>query len=214
MARKLDVDASGIEAGFWRWVDEYVSQPHPEIGREGPVCPFVPRLVESGDLYVEIDNSLDGTDAAAIEARMGAALRTYEAMPNSQRKALVVLFANILGPNAVVVDQVQAALKPECVRRGLMIGQFHPLSTEPGARNPEFPANRAPFAAIALRHMTHHDIVFLDRDREMFREYDARYGDEFSSGHDLDPFLVDRYEAAAARFAASESPVSPSPDVG
>ena len=210
MAQKLDVPVSEAEAAFWQWVDDYVSQPHPEIGRDGPVCPFVPRLVESGNIHVQVDESLDGTDAAAMEARMRAALRDYEAMPNAQWKALVVVFPTVAGADVAVVDDVQGALKRDCVRKGLMVGQFHPLSTEPGARNPAFAANRAPFAAIALRHMSHHDIVFLDHDPEMFREFQARYGGEFSGGRDLDPFLVDRYTAAAARFGVRESPASAS----
>jgi hypothetical protein len=190
------------ETVFWQWVDEYVCRPHPEIGREGPVCPFVPKLVESGEMRVEVDESLDGTDPAAMEARMRAAVSAFEAIPlQPWEKALVVLFPNVAGPDVAVVDQVQAALKPECVPKGLMVGQFHPLSTEPGARNPAFPANRAPLAAIALRYMSHHDIVFLDKDPEMFREYEQRYGDKYSGGgDDLDPFLVERHRAALARF--------------
>lgn len=214
MTQKLDATASEIEGAFWQWVEEYVSRPHPEIGREGPVCPFVPRLVEAGNLYVEVEESLDGTDAAALEARMRAAVRDYEAMPNAHRKALVVLFPRVVGDEVAVVDRVQGALKSDCVRKGLMVGQFHPLSSEPAARNPAFPANRAPFAAIALRQMSHHDIVFLDRNPEMFREFRARYGGEYAGGRDLDPFLVDRYAAAAARFGAQESPASPSADAG
>ena len=203
MAQRLDVSNSETEAAFWRWVDEYVTQPHPELGRDGPICPFVQRLAESGNIHVEVDDSLDGTDAAAMEARMRIALRDYEAMPDRQWKALVVVFASVVGADVAVVDDVQQALKLECVRKGLMVGQFHPLSNEPGARNPEFLANRAPFAAIALRPMSHHDIVFLDRNPEMFREFDARFGAELSGGdRDRDPFLVERYAAAAARFGA------------
>jgi heptaprenyl diphosphate synthase len=183
-------------------VDGFVSRPHPELGREGPVCPFVPRLVEAGTLHVEVDDSLDGKDTAAMEERMRAAVTAFEALPDPKRSALVVLFPNVVGPDVAVADRVQEALKPECVSKGLMVGQFHPLSTEPGARNPEFHANRSPIVAIAVRHMSHHDIVFLYRSPEMFREYEARYGDRYSNGGDLDPFLVDRYEAAAARFGA------------
>ena len=202
MAQRLDVSSSA-EAAFWHWVDEYVTQPHPELGRDGPICPFVQRLAESGNIHVEVDDSLDGTDAAAMEARMRIALRDYEAMPDRQWKALVVVFPGVVGADVAVVDDVQQALKLECVRKGLMVGQFHPLSNEPGARNPEFLANRAPFAAIALRPMSHHDIVFLDRNPEMFREFDARFGDELSdAARERDPFLVERYAAAAARFGA------------
>ena len=203
MAQRLDAPTSGTEAAFWRWVDEYVTQPHPELGRDGPICPFVQRLAESGNIHVQVDDTLDGTDADAMEARLRIALREYEAMPDKQWKALVVVFPSVVGAEVAVVDDVQQALKLECVRKGLMVGQFHPLSNEPGARNPEFPANRAPFAAIALRHMSHHDIVFLDRNPEMFREFDARFGGELSdAARERDPFLVERYAAAAARFGA------------
>jgi Domain of unknown function (DUF6875) len=199
-------EAAEIERSFWRWVGEYVTQPHAELGREGAVCPFVGRLVDSGNLHVEIDLTVSGADADAIEARMRTALEAYEAMPNADRKAVVVVFANVVGPDVAVVDRVQAALKDELVPKGLMVGQFHPLSTEGGARNPDFLANRAPFAAIALRPMSHHDIVFLDRSPEMFREYESRFGHEYASGRDIDPFLVERYNAAAARFGATPAP--------
>jgi Domain of unknown function (DUF6875) len=206
VGNKLDVEATQAEAAFWQWVEEYVCRPHPEIGREGAVCPFLPNVVQADGLHVEIDDTLDGSDPAAMEARVRAAVPVFEAIPLAPwKKALALLFPKVVGADVTVVDRVQAAVKPDCVRRGLMVGQFHPLSTEPGARNPAFPANRAPFAAIALRHMSYHDIVFLDRDPEMFREYQDRYGDDFSGGRDLDPFLVDRYEAAAARFGAPDA---------
>ena len=214
MAANRDAVRSEAERVFWEWVDEHVSRPHPELGRDGAVCPFVPRLVEAGTLYVEVEDSLDGTDAEAMEARMRDAVPVFEALPNANRSALVVLFPNVDAANAAVADRVQEALKPECVRKGLMVGQFHPLSTEPGARNPDFHANRAPLVAIALRNMSHHDIVFLYRSPEMFREYQARYADEYTSGRDIDPFLVARYEEATARFGAMASAASPSPDVG
>ena len=194
------------ERTFWQWVDEYVVRPHPEIGRDGPVCPFVPRLVEAGTLFVEVEESLDGTDAAAMEARMREAVSTFEGLADPKRSALVVLFPRVARADAEVADRVQEALKPECVPRGLMIGQFHPLSEEPGARNPAFPANRAPIVAIALRHMSHHDIVFLYRSAEMFHEYDARYADTYADDErELDPFLVARYEEAAARFGGPDA---------
>ena len=95
-------------------------RPHAEIGREGPVCPFVPKLVESGELRVEIDDSLDGTDALAMEARVRAAVPVLEAIPLAPwKKALVVVFPNVTGPNVTVVDEVQAAMKPDSTRREL-----------------------------------------------------------------------------------------------
>ena len=195
-----DRAAEGAVA-FWRWTEDYVCREHPEIGREGPVCPFLPTVVDNGGLRVEVDDSLDGTDVAALEARVREAIPVFEAMPQAPwKKALALVFAGVPGDRAAVVDEVQAALKPECVRRGLMLGQFHPRSTEAGARNPAFHANRAPFAAIAVRHMSYHDIVFLDRSAEMFREYQARYPEGPAGAGDADPFLVARYEAALARF--------------
>ena len=185
-------------------MEDYVCRPHPEIGREGAVCPFLPSIVADGGLRVEVDETLDGKDSAAMEARVREAVPVFEAIPLPPwKKALVLLFPNVAEEDADVVDRVQAAVKPDCVRKGLMVGQFHPRSTEGGARNPGFFANRAPFAAIALRHMSYHDIVFLDRDPDMFREYQVRYAEKLRGGGEIDPFLLDRYEAAEARFARS-----------
>ena len=122
----VDPRGSALERRFWRWVDEYVTQPHPQLGRDGPICPFVGRLVESGNLHVEIDETVHGDDAAAMEIRMRTAVAAYRALPNAHRKALVVVFANVTGDDVAVVDGVQDALKGELVPQGLMIGQFHP----------------------------------------------------------------------------------------
>ena len=194
--------AAGTPSGavFRRWVEEYVCQPHPEIGRPGPVCPFVPKLLGTEGFTVEIDDGPDGTDPAPMEVRMWRAVEDFLAVPlEPWRKAMVVLFPGVPVERGAIVDEVQGAMKPECVRRGLMVGQFHPHSIEGGARNPAFPANRAPVVSIALRHMSYHDIVFLDRSAEMFAVYRERYAEKIRDG-DVEPFFVERYEAAAARF--------------
>ena len=212
MSDQPDASVSESTAAFWQWVEEYVCRPHPEIGREGDVCPFLPGIVRDGGLQVVVEETLDGTDAAAMEARVREEIPVFEAIPlKPWQKAYVILFPKVVIAQADVVDRVQAALKPDAVRMGLMVGQFHPNSTEPGARNPEFFANRAPVVAIALRYMSYHDIVFLDRDPDWFREYQSRYAQKIC-GPDVDPFLVDRYHAAVARFGAQQA--GSRPDAG
>ena len=190
---------ASASAAFWSWVDEYVCRPHAEIGRRGVVCPFVPGMRRAGGLRVEVDLAIDGTDAAALEARVRAAIPVFEAIPlDARKKSLVLLFPNLGEQHGATLDQVQAALKPDAVRLGLMLGQFHPASMEPAARNPGFLANRCPVPALAIRHMATHDILFLDHDREMFAAYDARFGERFARGRVPDRYLVGRYEAACA----------------
>ena len=43
---------------FWDWIHSYVVRPHPEIGRPGAVCPFVPALVKKQGIYLENHDSV------------------------------------------------------------------------------------------------------------------------------------------------------------
>ena len=196
---------AALEA-FWAWIDDYVTKPHPEIGRAGVVCPFVPGIVRAGGLRVEVALDIDGTDARAMRDRVRAAIPEFLAMEQPEhRKSFVLLFPNVGPEHYATVDRVQAALKPEAVRQGLMVGQFHPGSDEPAARNPAFPANRSPVPALAIRHMASHDILFLGRvNTEAFDQYQVRFGDKHARGRVPDRYLRARYQSALDRFGSTD----------
>ena len=55
-----------------------------------------------------------------------------------------------------------ALLKPFCVRRGLMIGEFHSESRVGSVHNPELMVMQSPTPFFVLRHMSVHDLLFLN----------------------------------------------------
>jgi hypothetical protein len=63
-----------------------------------------------------------------------------------------VLFPDISREQAPsVIDELQRRLEPGFVARGLMIGAFHPGSSRPGLRNPDFRPFRAPVPLLVVR---------------------------------------------------------------
>ncbi len=41
------------------WVREYLCRPHPELGRSGAMCPFVPEALQKGPLFGTMQAHVD-----------------------------------------------------------------------------------------------------------------------------------------------------------
>src|SRR5262245_42858435 len=48
------------------WARGYLSHPHPELGRAGAVCPFVPKSLNSGRFYMVLHEEVDGRDLTVL----------------------------------------------------------------------------------------------------------------------------------------------------
>jgi Domain of unknown function (DUF6875) len=50
------------------WTRDFVAQPHPHLGRGGPVCPFVPPAIEHDTLWFAVEhiNHLSAGQAADV----------------------------------------------------------------------------------------------------------------------------------------------------
>jgi hypothetical protein len=59
------------------------------------------------------------------------------------------------------IENVQSALKPEFVKRGMMIGEFWPDHAMPGLHNHSFRPLASPVPMLAMRHMVITDLLFL-----------------------------------------------------
>lgn len=191
-----------IEEVLRTWMTEYLAREHPDMPRPGTVCPFVQPALDAG--AIEIRRCSAGVeDPSATTLRVaGEALAEFASSTTgggrSSLRALVLAFPDLID-RPEIIDETHAALKREAVTSGLMIGQFHAACTEPSARNPEFPVNRAPLPLLVLRAMTVHDILFLHSGTEWFREYALRFGHLYEGSHRLDPGFRALYEAARER---------------
>ena len=62
-----------------------------------------------------------------------------------------------------LIDGTKQALKPEFVRSGLMLGEFHADNRQPGLHNEEFHPLRSPVPMLVMRQMVPSDFAFLSR---------------------------------------------------
>lgn len=93
-------------------------------------------------------------------------------------RTIVILFPWVTEAAApITVDALQVRLKSQFVREGLMIGQFHAASVEPGLHNPAFRPLRAPVPSLAIRVMVESDLPFLLSRPEHLAAYLARFGE-------------------------------------
>ncbi|UHQ23608.1 hypothetical protein LVB77_02505 [Lysobacter sp. 5GHs7-4] len=150
------------------WVREFLAQPHPNLGRTGPVCPFTPLALGLDTIWLTevVDPDPDPERMAEliahyrdlfleIEPRSGAA---------AVNKSILIVFPNLGPDGASVVDRIQAEHKGGFVELGLMLGEFHARNASPGLRNPDFFPLRSPVPMLAIRHMVESDLPFLRRD--------------------------------------------------
>lgn len=149
------------------WMRRFLARPHPDLGRSGPVCPFVPGAIAQDTIWLAaVPYGRDEADAI-IDAIGRYRDLFLELEPKSGdaaiMKAIVIVFPNVALEDAGVIDDVQSALKARFVGSGLMIGEFHERNEGPGLRNENFRPLRSPIPSLAIRHMVESDLPFLDR---------------------------------------------------
>jgi hypothetical protein len=151
-------------AAFTRWVDRHLMRPHPDLGRDGPVCPFVRTGVVHGLMWAGLAEGGDRLGMPELRRILGDALDEYRDLCTGHRDgarqtALVTLF-----PGLTCYDQIDAAhlaCKSEAVRDGFMLGQFYPGCDVPGLWNRDFRPLDAPVPMLVLRPMMSTDFPFL-----------------------------------------------------
>ncbi len=149
------------------WVKQYLAKPHSEIGRKGPVCPFVPTLLKMDTIWMaevnEENPSLDRICELIIH--YGELFMTKEPTSgeNVKDKAIIILFPALRSDGINVIDKVQSKLKKHFVDKGLMLGEFHEKNQSPGLQNSNFKPLRSPVPLLAIRHLIEADLPFLQR---------------------------------------------------
>jgi hypothetical protein len=94
-------------------------------------------------------------------------LKLFPAPIQFRSAALLAFFPDLAAADAgEFIDGGHRRLRMDFVRRGLMLGEFHPGSQVTSVRNAEFPVMRCPVPMYAVRALTVHDLMFLDQPGE------------------------------------------------
>ncbi len=132
------------------WVHTYLPNPHHELGRPGPVCPFAPTYVRLNALQFKLVRGIRKPEHfPLLEAEMLKAREIFLASgprgPTSQFQSFVLIFPDVAHEDAHdVIDVGQARMKHHFVTKGLMLGEFHPLNSSGSLNNSNFHSLRSP----------------------------------------------------------------------
>ncbi|MBX7268875.1 hypothetical protein KIF24_24505 [Micromonospora sp. Llam7] len=150
-----------------RWLDEFVAAPHPDIKRPGDVCTRLRYAMDRDLVWLVTIRTQRSDRGEAVEKGLylPALFREiFNEQTDFRSGALLAFFPDVQpAATAAFIDGGHQVLRMEFVRRGLMLGEFHPSSTVASVRNPNFQVMRAPAPMYAVRAMTPHDLMFLDR---------------------------------------------------
>lgn len=149
-----------------RWLEEFVTQPHPDLGRTGAVCPRLAPAIRANTVWLVAVDVHGSTPAHAADAGrlLLEAFEDIAAGPHRATTTLLGFFPGLEGEHAAdFIDGGHRMLRPEAVERGLMLGEFHAGSTVGGVHNRAFPVMRCPEPMFAIRVMTPHDLLFTDQ---------------------------------------------------
>lgn len=164
--------ADSTRAQLLKWLREFIGAPHPDLGRPGSICPFVPGALSMDTIWFA-----EVTEAEPTEDSIGEVIKECRNVflatepcnaPESINKAFLVAFPTLVTRGAegtALVDRVQYLLKPYFVDQGMMLGEFHSLNESPGLRNPDFRPLRSPVPMLAMRLMVASDLPFMIRDQ-------------------------------------------------
>lgn len=170
------------------WAEEYLCRPHPELGRSGPVCPYVEAAMRKGLFFLTVVRGDDlGRDDVA--RRIVGFRDWFLRLPpegshgDAGLKTILVLFPDLPQDRVrEVIDTTQEELKPEYVPKGLMIGEFHAGPPDKaGLWNEDFRPLRSPVPMLVIRHMVPTDFAFLRGEKHFVEAYLAVYGDQIPS---------------------------------
>jgi hypothetical protein len=149
-----------------RWVKDYLTRPHPELGRSGDVCPWVETSIRERLLFLTALRDA-GTRKEWVErvmARLGQHLLDLEPRVGKRVafKAIIALFPHLpAAETPALIDGLHARLKPCFVDQGLMLGEFYPTCDKPGLRNPGFRPLRSRTPLLVIRFQVPSDLGFL-----------------------------------------------------
>jgi hypothetical protein len=150
------------------WIKSFVAKPHQQLGRTGPVCPFVPPSLRFNTIWMSVAH-IESCSEEQIVDTLRQYLAIYESLEPSRGeakdfKSLIVAFPSISRELAsTLIPVVHGLLKADVVAKGLMLGEFYPDSNSPANHNSTFYPLRSDIPLFVFRQMVPNDFIFLNK---------------------------------------------------
>lgn len=164
------------------WIRSYVVRPHKDLGRAGPVCPFVPAALERRTLWLAPEHAADLSASAVAELMDGHKRRFLEVAPadgDDANKVLVVVFTDLPADRASgVFDGVLEQLAvPSYAEDGIVFGPFYEGNEGTALRNSSFRPFQSPVPFLFVRYTVIGDWRFFLDKEDWLNLWARRFGE-------------------------------------
>jgi uncharacterized protein DUF6875 len=165
------------------WIKTYVVRPHEDLGRAGPVCPFVPAALERKTLWLAPEQIADRSAPEVVELTSGYKSLLREASPADGGDAIynviVVVFTDLSPDRAQgLFDVVLRELAVSSyVEDGILFGPYYEGNQATAIYNPSFLPFQSPVPFLFVRHGVVSDWKFFLDDDEWLDLWAHRYGE-------------------------------------
>ena len=135
LAKRNDKNIAILLDYHEKYMKNFLAKSHEQLGRKGAVCPFIPISLKKSTIYYKVMDTTNFDEAEATILKYKDIFLTLD--PTSEQdavyKTIIFVFTKLRDNEAgPFIENLQKKLKPAMVKKGLMIGDFHPLSKLPG----------------------------------------------------------------------------------
>jgi hypothetical protein len=165
------------------WIKTYVVKPHKDLGRDGPVCPFVPGALARKTLWRAPEQIADRDVPEVVELINGYQRLFLDAQPtdgdDADYKVVVVVFTDLSADRTqgVFDDVLQQLAVPSYVEDGIVFGPFYEGHEGTAIYNSSFRPFQSPVPFLFVRHGVISDWKFFLDNEEWLNLWARRYGE-------------------------------------
>ena len=177
---RSDLDALRAVA---EWIRSFVVQPNDDLGRAGPVCPFVPGSLQRRTLWLAPERIGDGGARRVVELLSGYRRLFLDTPPtegdDATYKVIVVLFPDLPAGRAqdVFGEALAQLAVPSYVKDGIVFGPFFEGQGATAIRNPRFRPFQSPVPFVFVRNGVVDDWRFFLDDDAWLDRWAHRFGE-------------------------------------
>ena len=165
------------------WIKTFVVRPNKDLGRAGPVCPFVPGSLERKTLWLAPEQIANQSVPDVVQLMNGYKRLLLDTRPTDGGdviyNVIVVVFSDLPADRAqgVFDDVLKHLAVPSYVEDGILFGPYYEGNEGTAIYNSSFRPFQSPVPFLFVRHGVTSDWKFFLDDEEWLNLWAHRYGE-------------------------------------
>ncbi|MCC8960210.1 hypothetical protein H8B02_44445 [Bradyrhizobium sp. Pear77] len=177
-----EIDRNALRA-VGDWIKTFMASPHKDLGRAGPVCPFVPAALKHKTLWLAAERSAGRSAADVVRLVEDYKRLLLAAQPvdgdDANVRSIVVVFTDLTAGQAKdfwagVLNQIGI---PSYEDDGLAMGPFYEGNQDTAIYNPHFRPFISPVPFLLIRPAVISDWKFFLNNEDWLTPWARRHGE-------------------------------------